>query len=54
MVVGGLFKFFLKDLKYPPTAMGGITLSSGEVVEVSENNHPLPWVEFGFVQSPYD
>jgi len=24
--VGGLFKFFLKDLKYPPTAVGGIRL----------------------------
>ena len=23
-VVGGLFKFFLKDLKYPPTSVGGI------------------------------
>jgi len=45
-VVGGLFKFSLaNDLKYPPTAVGGIRLGfRGCMQKGSEKNHPLPWV----------
>ena len=38
--VGGLFKSFLKDLKYPPTAVSGITLVLKEVCRKDLNELP--------------
>ena len=45
-VVGGLFKSFSsKDLKYPPTAVGGITLNSGDVCrkDLNQSTHCRGW-----------
>jgi hypothetical protein len=45
--VGGLFNFVAsKDLKYPPTSVGGISVAVLRIVGRTgfENIHPLPWL----------